>query len=1194
MRFLSLRLASIIFLFASLAFDRPGWGQVAIGTSGNPTPNSKAVLLLVGNKSQGLIIPIVSNKNAVSAGGSEKGMVVFDESDNNIYYYNGTAWVSVGGGGGSQGIQINGNTVSLNSTAGSTFGLASPAPSGAGQLLAWNGTAWEPTPTPTTTGQTLSWNQTTSKWTVASAAAVTNLSGDVTGPIASTTIANTAGNSIVAAINNSATTNKILPAQITAGAANQVLTTSGGTAVWATPSSTSLPSLSANQLLSNNGSNLGISVGGDLGLTISGTTGNFSIANNAVTNAKLATGIDASKVTAGTLPSAVLPTNVLLNSSTAGGELSGTLSALTINNNAITSAKINSGAVTDVKITDVSPSKILASGASNGQVLKFNGINWVPQPDDVGGGATPTLSNGQILIGNGTANSAAALSGDATLNAGVITLTNSSATRTNLGLGSLSTLSAVTSTEITNGTIAAADLSAMGATTGQVLTYNGINWAPAAGLSSTLNSANIFVGNASNVATGVAMSGDATINQTGVLALSTTASTGNNMVTAINAGSTQINGARINANFGIGNVSTSGTLVVSGGASLNNTSLQIGPVNYTWPGTQGAASTVLTNNGLGVLTWAAGGSGWGLSGNAGTTSSNFIGTTDTQPLRFATGTSSTERMRIDGTTGNVGIGTTAPNQKLEVNLGGSTSLGGLRLANSSATNGGLEMLFGNYSLASNTDAIIRNNEPGSRLIFATNNPNQSMIMTDVGNVGIGYSSTTSFLNDRLSVAGNITADGNITAPNGNITAASGNITAASANIASNFRVIGSGNVGIGTTSPSSPLQVVAADGDVGAANSGTAATGSLRISGTTTFVALDLGVADDAYLGSYLQSHSPTDQATNRPLLLNPNGGNVGIGATTPAFPLDIGGFASNSLGSSRFFNTVADQTGSLLSAGTVNVSVRAVGAFLSTGVGAGGGFYVSSDERIKRKVGVSNSKNDLATLMKLKVTDYKFVDSLNTGKAQVKGVLAQEVEAVYPQAISKQTNWVPSIYAAADQLGFDEANQTLRVTMSKPHDLHVGDKVKLISNTSGEKPSVVSTVDGNSFTVSNWTEKSEKIFVYGKEVNDFCSVDYDRLFTLNLSATQELNKKLEAQQLVIDSLNTQNTENKKKIVEVETMLQTLQEQNTKLTAEVSNAKAKQEEEIATLKKQMEEVLRIVGAEAKAEMKKKITGFPPP
>ena len=60
-------------------------------------------------------------------------------------------------------------------------------------------------------------------------------------------------------------------------------------------------------------------------------------------------------------------------------------------------------------------------------------------------------------------------------------------------------------------------------TNGQVLKYNTTTsvWEPAtdAGISTTLNSANLLVGNASNVATAVAMSGDATMDNTGVLAI---------------------------------------------------------------------------------------------------------------------------------------------------------------------------------------------------------------------------------------------------------------------------------------------------------------------------------------------------------------------------------------------------------------------------------------------------------------------------------------------------------------------------------------------------------------------------------------------------------------------------------------------------------------------------------------------------
>lgn len=52
-----------------------------------------------------------------------------------------------------------------------------------------------------------------------------------------------------------------------------------------------------------------------------------------------------------------------------------------------------------------------------------------------------------------------------------------------------------------------------------------VSWAANGGLSNTLSSGNIFVGNASNVATGVAMSGDATMANTGALTIAPNAIT---------------------------------------------------------------------------------------------------------------------------------------------------------------------------------------------------------------------------------------------------------------------------------------------------------------------------------------------------------------------------------------------------------------------------------------------------------------------------------------------------------------------------------------------------------------------------------------------------------------------------------------------------------------------------------------------
>jgi len=47
-------------------------------------------------------------------------------------------------------------------------------------------------------------------------------------------------------------------------------------------------------------------------------------------------------------------------------------------------------------------------------------------------------------------------------------------------------------------------------------------------------------------------------------------------------------------------------------------------------------------------------------------------------------------------------------------------------------------------------------------------------------------------------------------------------------------------------------------------------------------------------------------------------------------------------------------------------------------------------------------------------------------------------------------------------------------------------------------------------------------VFVYGREVNDFRTVDYDAIAMLNVSATQELARKVEAQSAELARLQSQ------------------------------------------------------------------------
>jgi len=99
------------------------------------------------------------------------------------------------------------------------------------------------------------------------------------------------------------------------------------------------------------------------------------------------------------------------------------------------------------------------------------------------------------------------------------------------------------------------------------------------------------------------------------------------------------------------------------------------------------------------------------------------------------------------------------------------------------------------------------------------------------------------------------------------------------------RFMGNGNVGIGITTPLQKLQV---DGVVGSpASVGVTQSGIFRISNTTDNAVLDFGIRI-AGSGAWIQSTDETSLAANYPLLLNPNGGNVGIGTLVPADKLHV------------------------------------------------------------------------------------------------------------------------------------------------------------------------------------------------------------------------------------------------------------------------------------------------------------------
>jgi Chaperone of endosialidase len=239
---------------------------------------------------------------------------------------------------------------------------------------------------------------------------------------------------------------------------------------------------------------------------------------------------------------------------------------------------------------------------------------------------------------------------------------------------------------------------------------------------------------------------------------------------------------------------------------------------------------------------------------------------------------------------------------------------------------------------------------------------------------------------------------------------------------------------------------------------------------------------------------------------------NVAIGATSiPALPLAklvVTGFKGTSAGTSSFFNpgsaiytnTSSGSNNSIYATHGI-VSNLYIGAALSV---------IASDNRIKNIKGISNSAADLARLRKIEITDYTMKDAATWGNQTFKKVIAQQVESVYPEVIKLQTSVIPDIYALAESVVYDAATKNLSVTLSKEYNIKIGEKIELVHPEKDKILAEVIAVNGNNFTVKDWAHATDKIFVFGREVNDFRSVDYEALSMLGISSIQQLAKENE------------------------------------------------------------------------------------
>lgn len=370
----------------------------------------------------------------------------------------------------------------------------------------------------------------------------------------------------------------------------------------------------------------------------------------------------------------------------------------------------------------------------------------------------------------------------------------------------------------------------------------------------------------------------------------------------------------------------------------------------------------------------------------------------------------------------------------------------------------------------------------------------------------------------------------------------------------------SGNVGIGTSAPDNRLHLF--NGASGAPSTTTAtlvleddASHWLQFKApNSTETGIAFGRPGNAFDGSirYDGNRDITFRTGggNQRMVIT-SGGNVGIGTGTPGVPLDVIGqpIISHGDNASRWFTKANALATNGHDAYTSIRSQWFVQAF---------GFVAVSDQRIKDVVCRSDSASDLELIQKLQVTDYRMVDTIQSGESVHKGFIAQEVEEIIPEAVNKGTNFVPTIYQQATSVECDPAESLATLSLENDHDLEVGDLVRMMGDNGVIERTVKDVPSRSSFTIETQGEHWDRLFVYGKQVDDFRSVDYDRIFTTAVSALQQLKKekdqevgelktvvetmesRLAAQAKELADLRAKDAARDAKLVAIETLLKSM------------------------------------------------------
>ena len=203
------------------------------------------------------------------------------------------------------------------------------------------------------------------------------------------------------------------------------------------------------------------------------------------------------------------------------------------------------------------------------------------------------------------------------------------------------------------------------------------------------------------------------------------------------------------------------------------------------------------------------------------------------------------------------------------------------------------------------------------------------------------------------------------------------------------------------------------------------------------------------------------------------------------------------------------------------NVSNEPVSIWASNNLVANA-FYAVSDRRIKNNIVDVPDNLALQQVRDIPCRYYEYIDKISKRSEKVIGFIAQEVNEVLPTAVNTGTDYIPDVYRVLEGVSWEEiANTNGNVTYKMSSDLTdvSGVNYKFYVSNDLSDNEIEKQIIGNSDDTFTFDVSYQNVFCFGKEVDDFHSIDKDKIFALHHSAIQEIDKQQTADKIRIKTL---------------------------------------------------------------------------